>query len=105
MERGEHDEAQKVLEPVTGDFAAEGLGALLKLRQEHPDGPIGEAADALLAGDTEAGLQGLIAALEQAEDDELKTQLRKAMVGVFTELGSDHPLTREYRRKLAAALY
>jgi thioredoxin-like negative regulator of GroEL len=27
------------------------------------------------------------------------------MVGVFTELGADDPLTREYRRKLAAALY
>jgi putative thioredoxin len=105
MERGEFDEAAKVLEPVTGDFAAEGLGSLLVLKQQHPDDQLGTAADALLAGDTEAGLQGLIVALEQAEDDELKTQLRKAMVGVFTELGSDHPLTREYRRKLAAALY
>jgi len=105
MERGEHDEAQQVLEPVTGDFAAEGLAALLALKQQHSDGAIGTAADSLLAGDTEAGLQGLIGALEAATDDEHKTQLRKAMVGVFTELGSDHPLTREYRRKLAAALY
>ena len=105
MERGEHDEAQQVLEPVTGDFAAEGLAALLALKQQHSDGAVGAAADSLLAGDTEAGLQGLIVALEAATDDEHKTQLRKAMVGVFTELGSDHPLTREYRRKLAAALY
>ena len=44
-------------------------------------------------------------ALEQAEDGDLKDKIRKAMVGVFTELGSDDPLTREYRRKLAAALY
>ena len=105
MDRGEFDAASKVLDPVTGDFAAEGLAALLRLKQEHPDGPSGEAADALLKGDTETGLQGLIAALEQADDDELKDQIRKAMVGVFTELGADDPLTREYRRKLAAALY
>jgi thioredoxin-like negative regulator of GroEL len=26
-------------------------------------------------------------------------------VGVFTELGADHPLARDYRRRLAAALY
>ena len=105
MERGEFDEAGQMLDTVTGDFAAEGLAALLGLKREHPDGPLGEAADALLKGDTEAGLKGLITALEQAEDDDLKTQIRKAMVGVFTELGSEDPLTREYRRKLAAALY
>ena len=105
MDRGEYDEAGKVLEGVSGDFAAEGLSALVNLKRQDPDGPLGEAADALLKGDTEAGLRGLITALEQADDGELKDQIRKAMVGVFTELGSDDPLTREYRRKLAAALY
>jgi putative thioredoxin len=105
MERGEYAEARKVLDTVTGDFAAQGLAALLGLKETHPDGTIGAAAGALLRGDTEDGLQGLITALEEADDQDLKDQLRKAMVGVFTELGSDDPLTREYRRKLAAALY
>jgi thioredoxin-like negative regulator of GroEL len=27
------------------------------------------------------------------------------IVGTFNELGNDHPLSREYRRKLASALY
>jgi thioredoxin-like negative regulator of GroEL len=27
------------------------------------------------------------------------------MVGVFADLGQDHPLSSEYRRRLAAALY
>jgi thioredoxin-like negative regulator of GroEL len=27
------------------------------------------------------------------------------MVGIFNELGADHPLSREYRRRLASALY
>ena len=105
MDRGDFDEASKVLDLVQGDFAAEGLAALLKLKQEHPGGPLGDAADALLKGDTAVGLQGLITALDHAQDDDLKDQIRKAMVGVFTELGADDPLTREYRRKLAAALY
>jgi len=26
------------------------------------------------------------------------------MVAIFTELGPDHPLSREYRRRLSAAL-
>jgi putative thioredoxin len=105
MDRGDYDEAGKVLEGVGGDFAAEGLSALVNLKRQDPDGPLGEAADALLKGDTEAGLRGLMTALEQADDGELKDRIRKAMVGVFTELGSDDQLTREYRRKLAAALY
>jgi putative thioredoxin len=105
MDRGEFDEARAVLDGVTGDFAAEGLASLLALRQQHFGEPFGDAADALLKGETEAGLRGLITALEEAEDDALKDQIRKAMVGVFTELGADDPLTREYRRKLAAALY
>ncbi|MEA2478926.1 MAG: Tetratricopeptide repeat, partial [Thermoleophilaceae bacterium] len=34
-----------------------------------------------------------------------RDNVRKAMVGIFTELGTDHPLAREHRRKLTAALY
>jgi putative thioredoxin len=105
IERGELEEALAVLDRVTGDFAAEGLAALVKLKLDDPDGPLAEAADAVLAADHEAGLQRLIGALEQAGDDETRDRIRKTMVGVFTELGADHPLTREYRRKLAAALY
>jgi putative thioredoxin len=105
VERGELEEASTVLDAVTGDFTAEGLAALVKLKLDHADGPLAEAADALLAGDNETGLQRLIDALDEAEDDDTRDRIRKAMVGVFTDLGADHPLTREYRRKLAAALY
>ena len=98
--KGSLDDAREVLGAVKGDFAAEGLAALLGLRIDHP-----EAADALLAGDTEKGLESMIEALGQTDDEDTKDRIRKAMVGVFTDLGADHPLTREYRRKLAAALY
>jgi thioredoxin-like negative regulator of GroEL len=30
--------------------------------------------------------------------------VRKVMVAIFTELGVDHPLSREHRRRLAVAL-
>jgi putative thioredoxin len=105
IERGELAEALALLEGVSGDFAAEGLAALVKLRLDHEDGPLAEGADALLSGDAETGLERLIGALEQAEDDETRDQIRKAMVGVFSERGADDPLVRDYRRKLAAALY
>ena len=65
---------------------------------------LGEASTALAAGDHERGLEKLEAALGTAQD-ETRELIRKAMVGVFAELGADHPLSREYRRKLAAALY
>jgi len=39
------------------------------------------------------------------EDEELRDQLRRIIVGTFNELGNDHPLSREYRRRLATALY
>jgi thioredoxin-like negative regulator of GroEL len=40
-----------------------------------------------------------------AADGELRDRLRQVMVGVFTDLGQDHPLAARYRRELASALY
>src|SRR5204863_203950 len=59
---------------------------------------------ALAEGDAATGLERLTAALEDADAD-TRDEIRKVMVGVFTELGADHPLARDYRRRLAAALY
>jgi putative thioredoxin len=76
------------------------LRRALALEPGRPD-----AADELLPAYTEKGLEAMIGVLERTEDEDTKDRIRKAMVGVFTDLGPDHPLTREYRRKLAAALY
>ena len=46
----------------------------------------------------------LIEAISAAEDGH-REDLRRAVVGVLDELGVEHPLARESRRKLAAALY
>jgi putative thioredoxin len=107
LERGDPQAAQEVLSNVAGDFIAEGLAARAKLinsgkADELPD--LREALDALSAGDHERGLEHLEAALGVAQD-ETRDLIRQVMVGVFAELGNDHPLSREYRRKLAAALY
>lgn len=100
--RGERDEALAILANVSGSFAADGLAARLRLEDAEPE--LHEAFEAIDAGDTERGLDMLIAAIAAAEDGH-REDLRRAVVGVLDELGVEHPLARESRRKLAAALY
>jgi putative thioredoxin len=99
--RGEHEEALQLVDGRPG-FAAEGLAARLRLG----DDPELAGAFALLdAGDHGAALEALIAAIAAADDQDRKDDLRRAVVGVLDELGVEHPLARDSRRKLAAALY
>jgi putative thioredoxin len=102
-ERGDTDAALELVEPISGNFAAEGLAGRIRLeRSEAPE--LAEAFKALDAGDEERGLDLLMQALEGAEDG-ARDELRRVIVGVLHELGVEHPLAREYRRRLAAALY
>ncbi|MEA2293195.1 MAG: putative thioredoxin [Solirubrobacteraceae bacterium] len=100
--RGERDEAIALLEGRPG-FAAEGL--LARLRLEEDDPAVAEAFGRLDAGDPQAGLDALIGEIAGALDQERKDDLRRAVVGVLDDLGVEHPVARESRRKLAAALY
>jgi len=97
-ERGDREGALAALDHIPG-FAAEGLAARLRLEGD-PD--IAEAFAALDAGETQRGLDLLIAALAEAEE---KDELRRAIVGVLDGLGVEHPLARDARRRMAAALY
>ena len=101
-ERG--DEALEVLEPaVPHDQEAEGLAALVALAgSERPDAAAALAA--LQRGDREAALAHLLE-LAQSSSDETRATARAAMVGIFLELGDQHPLTQRFRRRLARALY
>jgi putative thioredoxin len=105
--RGEHEAALRVLENVAGDFVADGLAARARLLSSGAADSLPDLREALAAldrGDHARGLELLEEALGVAQD-ETRELIRKVMVGVFSELGPDHPLSREYRRKLAAALY
>ncbi|HEY3021626.1 MAG TPA: tetratricopeptide repeat protein [Solirubrobacteraceae bacterium] len=102
LQRGERDEAERVLAPIVGDFQAEGLKARLRLEDAgEPD--LAEAFAALDAGDVERGIDLLIEALPSA--DGRKDDIRQVVVAVLDQLGVEHPLARETRRRLAAALY
>jgi putative thioredoxin len=100
-ERGETDVALELLGNVAGSFAADGLAARIRLEQ---DPVLRQAFEDLDAGETERGLDTLIAAIA-ANGDERREDLRRAVVGVLDTLGVEHPLARESRRKLASALY
>jgi putative thioredoxin len=100
--RGESDEALSLLGGVAGSFAADGLGARIKLEKAgQPD--LSEAFEALDRGEQERGLDLLLGALQTADGS--RDEVRQVIVGVLDELGVDHPLARESRRRLAAALY
>jgi putative thioredoxin len=103
--RGARDEARELLEGVAGNFAAEGLAARMRLEDDPELGPkVADALAALDAGETERGLDALLEALPGAEG-EAREDVRRVIVGVLDELGVAHPLAREYRRRLATALY
>jgi putative thioredoxin len=100
--RGEREDALAVLAEFPGSFGAEGLAARLRLEDDED---VREAFAALDAGEQQRGLDALIAAIAATEDADRREDLRRAVVGVLDELGVEHPLARESRRKLASALY
>ena len=62
-----------------------------------------EVFEAIKRGDREAALDALIAELQNAQDGS-REDLRRAIVGILSELDPGDPTAREYRRKLAAVL-
>jgi putative thioredoxin len=105
--RGETDAALETLKAFPHDFIADGLAA----RAELSVSGNGSGADELQTGfaawddgDPGEALEQLQGVLGSEQDPARKDQLRRVMVAIFTELGADHPLAREHRRRLAAAL-
>jgi putative thioredoxin len=107
LERGETAEALEVLRPFSTDFVADGLMARIELSQAENGAGASELQSAFEgwdAGNPEEALEQLQAVLATEQDPERKDLLRRVMVAIFTELGADHPLAKEHRRRLAAAL-
>ena len=101
--RGDYDDALQVLEPIPQDFAAAGLAARAWLAHAGVD--LAVAFAAWDSGDHATALEKLQEAFAAASGDETRDQIRKVMVAIFTELGTDSDLAREHRRRLATALY
>jgi putative thioredoxin len=120
---GEREQAISLLEslpaPLREDIELAHLHAHFSLAQAASDAPNEFGEQAIQAEDTDARFQ--LAALKLAQDDmagglevlagldadypDYKNGLpRQALLALFDLLGSDHPLTREYRTRLARRL-
>jgi putative thioredoxin len=107
LQRGETEEAAEVLRAFPHDFIADGLAARAELSGTENGAQADELQAAFSAwdgGDPETALEKLQDVLAGEQDRERKDLLRRVMVAIFTELGADHPLAREHRRRLASAL-
>ncbi len=99
---GESAGVAEMLTPLRANFSAAGILARLEL---GIDGELAEAYQDWDRGRYEPALQKLDGELTASADDPQRLDLlRQVMVAIFTELGADHPLAREYRKRLAAAL-
>ncbi len=107
--RGEAEEALVVVEPFPHDFIAAGIAARARLALRQDGGGVQDidepqaAFAAWDAGDHASALEALQAALGAADSEE-RDLLRQTMIAIFTELGPEHELAREHRRRLSAAL-
>jgi putative thioredoxin len=108
LERGAEEEALEAVEGHAGDFAAEGIAARVRLARAG----IGAAAwTALDQGQREQALETLLEELKSGgngdaalDPDERRDQLRRAIVGILSELDPADPAARVYRRRLASVL-
>jgi putative thioredoxin len=117
IELDEPETAGKLLALIREDekpfFAkARGLKALVDFKQiasepdngNELDGIYKQAATAVLAENYGVALDRFLELVSR--DRKYRNDgARKSMLAVFDLLGDDHPLTREYRRKLTTALY
>jgi putative thioredoxin len=101
--RGESEEALELVGRIGGSFAADGLAARIALEQNGGQPGLDEAFRALDDGDQQKALDLMLEALPSA--DGAKDDIRRVIVGILDDLGVEHPMSRDYRRRLAAALY
>ncbi|HET7429094.1 MAG TPA: tetratricopeptide repeat protein [Gaiellales bacterium] len=101
VELGDEESLRKAVALEPGHPGA--LAALARLEAAE-DEAAAEALAAIEEGDPERGLSLLLEAIRGASGEE-RDRLRKIMVGVFADLGQNHPLALRYRRELATALY
>jgi putative thioredoxin len=94
--------ALELVRNAPGNFRADGLAARIELEQS-PSPELQRALTTLDDGELEEGLDQLLAVMSSSDGD--NERVRRVIVAILDELGVEHPLARETRRKLAAALY
>ncbi len=107
--RGDLDEARRLLAPLRPDPEAERLLAAIEISVwaepgADGQGPLAQAERAAAEGRFQEALDVFLAAVRNGSDDD-RGRARASMLKVFSVLGDQDPLTREYRRKLSAALF
>ncbi|HEV7806251.1 MAG TPA: tetratricopeptide repeat protein [Solirubrobacteraceae bacterium] len=99
---GDSAGALELVVNAPGNFRADGLAARIEL-ERAPSDAVADAFATLDDGELEDGLDKLLALLSAKGAD--AERVRRVIVAILDELGVEHPLARETRRKLAAALY
>jgi putative thioredoxin len=100
--RGESEAARELVEPLTPDPDADRVLAAIRVSEwsrEDGSDPLGRAKTAAAEGRFREALDAMLPLVND------RPETRQAMLDVFTVLGDDDPLTREYRPRLAAALF
>lgn len=112
LERGAEDEALEAVADHEDDFGAAGITARVRLAKA---GLATDAFEALERGECETALESLIQTVSELRHngnapssdlsaEEARDLLRRAIVGILSDLDPADPQARTYRRKLAAAL-
>jgi putative thioredoxin len=105
--KGDVEQAREVLSALRPDPEAERLLAAIEVSEwASPNGesPLGRAEEAAAEGRFQEALEVFLAAVQNGTAEE-KQRARDAMLKVFAVLGEEDPLTNEYRRRLATALF
>jgi len=100
--KGELEGALELVANAPDNYRADGLAARIELEQAG-DQSVAAAFATLDSGEVEGGLDQLLAALESDGSDQ--ERIRRVVVAILDELGVDHPLARDSRRRMSAALY
>jgi putative thioredoxin len=105
----------RVVSEFTGALSPASVGAFLDellappraetlLDELRAAGELPDVLEALDADDTAGALELIVAAVPGASADD-RERLREVAVALFDRLGHDDPVTVDYRRRLATALY
>jgi putative thioredoxin len=109
MLRDDVEEARRLLQPLRPDPEAERLLAAIEVSTwgdpgSNGQGPLAEAERAAAEGRFQEALDVFLAAVRNGTEED-RGRAREAMLKLFAVLGDQDPLTREYRRRLSAALF